>query len=104
MRRISWALYYYMCHCEESRSDDEAIPYIVAECCSLPFIGRLLRRTKVLLAMTHFYIPTEHPQNQNGSEESEPFLQNESTVKTLFHHAHFSDKLCCACFKRIGIN
>ena len=42
----------FVCHCEESRSDDEAISLSVAKRFVLPISRRLLRRTKVLLAMT----------------------------------------------------
>src|SRR5438309_2178582 len=41
-----------VCCCEKSRSDDEAIPSIVADSCILHFFRGLLRRTEVLLAMT----------------------------------------------------
>ena len=41
-----------LCHCEKSRSDDEAIPSIMEERNVLLTLPGLLRRAKALLAMT----------------------------------------------------
>ncbi len=53
-----------LCHCEESRSDDEAIHGRMAARCFQENLRRLLRRTKVLLAMTTIFILSSCTSNE----------------------------------------